>query len=245
MFWIARASFFEGNLTRARCTRCEILAHKKLKGSLRNNSCEFKENQTILSSPKCPSTLLSFLRVLPARMIFVAFRPYDQVLWLKTDLLWKYQQKRIITNTFCRRGLDRERFFLCGLPYARKMFKTEIWAHKKLKGSLRNNSCELQDKRTILSSPKCLARYIAFCVFYPRGWFLSLSDLYVIRYYGSKLAYYEIFSKNESLQIPFAEGFGLKALFSLRVVLRAQDFQNWNMSSQKVERVIEEWFLWI
>ena len=64
------------------------------------NSCKFQGNPTILS-PKCPSTSFSFLRVLRARMIFGALRPLcDKVLWLKTDLLWKFQQDRIILNTF-------------------------------------------------------------------------------------------------------------------------------------------------
>ena len=109
--------------------KTEIWAHKKLKGSLKNNSCEFQENQTVLSSPKKLHTIFRFLRALSARKIFdalrpiyyaymaqnwptakisalmnfVALRPLDsRVIWLKSDLLWKFHQDSIIANTICR-----------------------------------------------------------------------------------------------------------------------------------------------
>ena len=53
--------------------KTEIWAHKKLNGSLKNNLCEFQENETILTCPKLPCTLFSFLRALRARMFYWRF----------------------------------------------------------------------------------------------------------------------------------------------------------------------------
>ena len=64
----------------------------------------------------------------------------------------KFQLDWIITDTFCRRILERARLILGGLPNARKMIQIEILAHKTLKGSLKNNPCEFQENQTILSS---------------------------------------------------------------------------------------------
>ena len=156
--------------------KIEIWASKKFKGSLKIYPCEFQKNQTILSCPKITCALFSFLRALHERMFFLRFarfkggwmcpkipcaltwflgaisaskffdalRPiYYMVLWLKTDLLW-------------------------GLPNTLKIIKTEILAHKKLKGFLKNNICEFQEYSTILSSPKipcALFRYLhALCM---------------------------------------------------------------------------------
>ena len=145
VFWIAHASFFEGCLTPAKYSKLkyeltkrlkgflkfktEIWAHKKLKGFLKNNPCEFQENQTILRSPKILWASFRFLRALRAHKIFdalratylasmaqkwcenfskigscyLALRPlHGLVIWLKTDLLWKSHQDLIIANTFCR-----------------------------------------------------------------------------------------------------------------------------------------------
>ena len=167
VFWITHASFFEGCLTPARWTKLKYELPKSLKGPWRFIPANFKKITCALFSflralhermfflrfarfkggwmcPKIPCALTWFLGAISASKFFDTLRPiYYMVLWLKTDLLW-------------------------GLPNTLKIIKTEILAHKKLKGFLKNNICEFQEYSTILSSPKipcALFRYLhALCM---------------------------------------------------------------------------------
>ena len=142
-FWSVCALFL--SLPNARMMfNTEIWAHKNLKGFLKKISG--KSN----CCPKIPCAPYASIRFL------MLWDLYTWVLWLKTDLQCKFQPDWIITNTFCRRVLEHACLVLGGLPNACKMFKTEIWAHKKLKGFLKNNPCEFQENQTILRSPKIL-----------------------------------------------------------------------------------------
>ena len=138
-----------------------------------------------------------------------------------------------------QKGLENARLVLWGLPNARKMIKIEILAHKTLEGSFKNNPCEFQENLTILSSPT-IPRAIWFLrALRARKIFDALRPIYL----GSMAQNWptvKISTRLDHYKYLLQKGFGARAPCSLRVALYAQDVQNWNISLQKVERVLEE-----